>query len=222
MVGPAALAVALLLLPGWVYWRLEASPRTTRTALGEFFEVVAAGALATGATVLVYASLPNRLAGYKVGDLLTDPADLTGAYVRQHITRASWSIAVMVGFACAVAALAAWAQRRYRKHVGNDRSTYVPETPIWVQSMGNTDCVLTLDLRDGRRVTGYLRGHSVDDDGSPTVFLTPPLVVQKPASSGWRRGRKDSSSSPDRFPIHAITVPGSEIVAVWREFGDDD
>lgn len=113
----------------------------------------------------------------------------------------------MVVFACSLAAVAACAQRQYSKHVGNDRSTYVPETPIWVQSMGNTDCVPTLDLRDGRRVTGYLRGHSIDDDGTPTVFLTPPLAVQMPAPSRWRRGRQSPSPEPDRFPTHAITVP---------------
>lgn len=219
--GPAALFVALLLLPGWVYWRFEASPRTARSALGELFEVVGAGAVATGATILAYVSVPDEVRGLKVGDGLIDPTDLSARFVQNHLTRVCWTVAALVAIACTLAALAARAQRWYRRHWANDRSTYAPEIPIWVRTLGDKDRVVTIDLRDGRRFTGYLGGHSVDDDGTPTVFLTPPLTLETPASRpvvGWA---KQQPAVAD-FSGHAVTIPGPEIISVWREFSDDD
>ncbi len=217
--GPAALAVALILLPGWVYWRQAASPRTARSALGELFEVVAAGAVATGVTLLAYVSLPDRLGELKIGAHLINPADLSVEFVQSHATKVSWTVAAFVGIACALAALAAKAERWHRKRSSDDRSTYTPEVPIWVPALGNQDCVLSVELRDGRLVSGYLGGHSVDEDGTPTIFLTPPLVLETPRGPSALGARFLTKAA--NFGSHSLVIPGAEIICVWRKFDGD-
>ena len=166
-VGPTALAVALCLLPGWVYWRLEGRPRTARSSLGELFEVVGAGAATTGVALLAYVTLASKWDRY-----LVDPKDLSGTYVRDHLTKASWSAAAIVACACLLGALAAIAQRELRQRRAGERSTYLPETPLWVSALGGKpDTTVTVKITDGRRISGYLEGYEVDVDGPPSISL---------------------------------------------------
>lgn len=208
--GPAALAVLLCLLPGWVYWRLEGRPRTTRSSLGELFELVGAGALATGVTVLTYITVAER---WELP--LVAPGDLTRMYARDHLARIGWSAAVVVAVACGLAALAAIVQRKGWQRWTGDRSTYLPETPLWVSALGGRpETVVTVEIRDGRKVSGYLEGYEVDVDGSPSVLLSPPVTLDYPTSPRPRLGRRSKAES-DNFSHHSITIPGDEIIAVW-------
>ncbi len=207
--GPAALAVLLCLLPGWVYWRLEGRPRTTRSSLGELFEVVGAGAVASGLTVLAYVTITSH------GDLpVVQPSELTAAYVRHNLTRTSWSLALVVAVACGLGALAAIVQRVLRQRQTGERSTYLPETPLWVSALGGRpETVVTVEIRDGRKVSGYLEGYEVDTDGPPSIFLAPPVQVERPAAV--RAVLRRRGAEAEDFGRHSITIPGSEIVAVW-------
>lgn len=208
--GPAALAVLLCLLPGWVYSRLEGRPRTARSSLGELFEVVGAGAVASGLTVLTYVTITGHW------DLpVVQPSELTELYVRRNPTRTSWSVAVVVAVACGLGALAAKVQRELRQRQTGERSTYLPETPLWVSALGGKpETVVTVELRDGRKVSGYLEGYDIDADGSPSVFLSPPVKVDHPSAVRPVLRRRVAAEADD-FSHHSITIPGSEIVAVW-------
>ena len=219
LAGPAALAVALLLLPGWIYWRLEASPRTARSSLGEVFAVLGAGAAASGVTLLVYVSLQKQATDQPIVGRLVNPSNLTSHYARDEFTRVVWSAAAFVLLACLVAAVGASIQRRIRRWRSGDYTVYEPETPLWVKTLGNVDAPITVDLRSGSRVTGYFGGHSVDDQGAPTIFVTPPLALTTPVEPP-RFGRP-REPRVETFESNAITIPGSEVLLVWTEYGDD-
>ena len=106
--GPAALAVALMLLPGWVYWRIQPSPRTARTALSELFEVLAAGAVATGVTCLAYVSAEEWLPAKRWPDGLLEPRQLASPdFLEGHIALVSLTLVAIVVIACAGAVLVA-------------------------------------------------------------------------------------------------------------------
>src|SRR3954454_698797 len=124
--GPAALVVALVLLPGWIYWRLEGSPRTSRSPLGELFEVVGAGALTSGVTALAYVLILDASDGGFRGIQLVDPTRATTAYVQDHLTRVALNVAVVVTLACVLAWLMALGQRNIRAHRDDDHSKYEP------------------------------------------------------------------------------------------------
>lgn len=212
--GPAALLVALVLLPGWIYWRLEGSPRTSRSSLAELFEVVGAGALTSGVTALGYVLLLEATGTSIWGLGLVDPTRATAAYVQDHLTRVALNSAVVVATACALAALLGWGQARLRAWRDDDHAKYEPEKPLWIRSLGSTDRVITIETRDGRSVVGYFGGDSVDDEGVPTIHLTPPIAVLSPAKARlW--SRKPASPIREDFSNDAVTIPGSEIIAVW-------
>lgn len=218
--GFAALSVALVLLPGWIYWRLEGSPRLSRTALAELFEVVGAGLLTSGVTALGYVLLLDVTGGSVGGTRLADPTRATPLYVQEHLTRVALSSAAVVVTACALASLLGWGQARWRAHRDDDRAKYEPEKPLWIRSLGNRDHVITVETKDGRSISGYFGGDSVDDEGAPTIYLTPPIAVLTPSrSSRW--GRKTLEPDRDDFSENAVTIPGSEIIAVWSPYSTD-
>jgi hypothetical protein len=213
--GPDALAVALFLLPGWIYWRVEAQPRTARSALGELFEVVGAGAVATGVTLLAYVSLAPRLGSY-----LVDPRRMSDAFVREHLARASWSLATVVAVACLLAAAVALAQRKWRSTRDGERSAYLPETPLWVSALGGKpDTVVTVEMRDGRKVSGYLQGYDIETEGSPALFLSPPISLTS-AEPDRGTGVCDQTEAQP-FKGVSLSIPGSEVVAIWAPYNNE-
>jgi len=185
--------------------------------LAELFEVIGAGALTSGVTALAYVLILDSSGGSLGKARLVDPTVTTNAYVHDHLSRVSLNVATVVGLACVLAWLLALAQRRIRTHKDDDHSRYEPENPLWVRSLGNRENLLTVEMKDGRQIIGYLGGHSVDDDGTPTIYLTPPLATLTPSAQRRCRGRHTDPVRDD-YGKNAVTIAGTEIVAVWTSY----
>lgn len=211
--GPAALAVALILLPGWLFWRRESRPRVTGTNLAELFEVVGAGALFTGISVLAYLSITSAGPPCVAGLCVSDPRQFDARYVRANPAEIAWAVAVLVACACGLATLSANHLNRRRTLRAGEDLAYHPQVPLWVSALGGTSAAaLSVETRDGRRFTGYLGGYDIGDDAAPSVHLLPPVVIESPASRTLLASTKSESHT---YSAHRVTLPGSEIVAVW-------
>ena len=125
--------------------------------------------------------------------------------------------ASVVATACALAALLGWGQARLRAWRDDDHAKYEPEKPLWIRSLGSTDRVITIETRDGRSVIGYFGGDSVDDEPAPAIYLTPPIAVLSPTSPR-RWSRRPAGPIREDFSEDAVTIPGTEIVAVWSPY----
>ena len=167
--------------------------------------------LTTGLTLLGYVNAAH------LTDKIVQPADLDDAYVAHHPTAMAWLVASLVGVSCLLAIVAAGIKRRWSGK-GSGRVRYVPHQPLWVSTLGSkAESIVTVDLRDGRRVTGYLEGYEVDGDSTPSLYLSPPLLVETVGKT--RIGRPVNRA--DRFSGNAITISGSEVLAVWTAYTTD-
>lgn len=132
---------------------------------------------------------------------------LTGLHPAQPLTHVSGS----TGKGMLVAYL--------RRKRDDDSSRYLPETPVWVRGLGGkSERVVTVDMRDGRRISGYLEAYEVDADGAPGIFLSPPIRVD------WiDPGRRWRPAEPkhDQFRGNGLTIAGSELTAVWSPYGEE-
>ncbi len=215
LAGPSALLVALCLIPGWLYWRLEGTPRTARTTLSETFEVVVASALSVGVAVVAYLYVQRNWV-----TSLASPRALTAPALGDDALTFVLSVWVIVGTGAFLAVLAALTVRAVRRRRSNDSSFYDSETSLWVSVLGGQPAAtITVDVKSGERFSGYLGSYEVTDDGAtPAIRLLPPIVVRHPTIRLLIRRKRPSDSE---IMDHDVVLPGSEIVAIWVANSED-
>lgn len=206
--GPSALLIALFLIPGWLYWKFEGSPRTARSALAETFEVLVVSAVALALAGWVYIAIEGHWS-----TPLVDPISLTGDVPRDQLVRTLWSLAALLGLACVFALLGVGLQalRRRRTQGG---STYHPDKTLWNHAFeGQKEPVVTVEVKSGQKYTGYLVDYEMTSQGAtPPIMLEPPISIESGLAIG-SRGRERRVARVYRQAN--VVIPGSEIVAVW-------
>lgn len=206
--GPSALAIALCLIPGWLYWKFEGSPRTARSALAETFEVLVGSAATLGLASLAYLGIQSHWQ-----TPLADPAALVADGTNVDIWRRIWSFTSVLGAACLMAIAGASLQRWWRER-SHGRSSYDADTPLWASALGGRkEPVVSIQVKGGERYTGYLGGFEVTQQGAtPPILLLPPIEVERRIPIG-PRGRESRTSR--LYRADNIVIPGPEIVSVW-------
>lgn len=205
--GPTALLVALLLVPGWIFTRAEGAPRSSRTSIEEVFHILVWSLASTGAAALGYVTLTESKDTW-----LMPVGDLSGVTLAESPIRTAWSAAALVAVASALAYLLGRSTRSLRTKRSGDQAVYRQEVPLWVTALpGSTDTVLTVDMKDGRQVVGYLRGHEVTDDRTPDLHLESPRIIYPKRNRWWNR-----ESQPDEksYSEHTMLIVGLEIASV--------
>ena len=206
--GPSALLIALFLIPGWLYWKFEGSPRTSRSALAETFEVLVVSAIALALAGWAYIAVESHWS-----TSLADPISLIADVPKDQLVRTLGSLAVLLGLACVIAVLgvAVQALRRSRTQGG---STYHPDKTLWNHAFeGQREPVVTVEVKSGRQYTGYLVDYEMTSQGAtPPIILEPPISMESDVAIG--------SKGRERRVVRVyrqcnVVIPGSEIVAVW-------
>jgi hypothetical protein len=173
------LAVAAL-GPGYVYLRVaeRRSARPERSSLLEAVELAVVGALASTAALLVVGALADWTHVANAHWLAADPASYTG----HHPLRLLWLVALTLGLAYLIAFAAA-------KVIHRTPDVIRPAGSAWTEAFINKcpkGCatVLTVELRDGRKVEGTHGAHTPSVDYNRELYLRAPLRVQAgPASA---------------------------------------
>lgn len=205
--GPTALLVALLLVPGWIFTRTEGAPRTSRTGIEEVFHILVWSLASTGVAALAYVTF-----SHSADTWLMPVSDLSGATLAESPLRTAWSAAALVTAASALAYFLGRSTRWIRTKRTGDRAVYRQEVPLWVAALpGSSNTVLTIDMKDGRQITGYLMGHEVTDDRTPDLHIQSPRIVSPEQARWWNREPQPDERS---YSEHTMMLVGSEIASV--------
>jgi hypothetical protein len=198
------LVIVLALVPGWLYLRLRERrrPPSSATGLSQLLQVVAAGLLTTGISVLVLSLvlslIPHRRLPWLI-DLRAWGA-LGDDYLRHNVRNSVISVAVVL----VLASLAALALDRLQRSDSSDR--FHPESSVWGQALGNrpngTVPWVGLKLRDGPLVEGVLHSLSFghEDQDERDIAITRPIRVTD-----------EDGGSAREVEIDRVVVPGREI-----------
>lgn len=159
--------------PGYVYVRLveRSEPRADRSTLHEAVEFLVVGAVTSTiavAVVLIVARYSHWL----------DPESLgthTRHYVVVHPIRASSAVLAVLVLSYGGAALAALAARAGKE------TGHKPGSSAWMELL-RTDAkdpplIVTVEMRDGRKVSGYLHGATAGVVGDRELALKKPIAV---------------------------------------------
>jgi uncharacterized membrane protein YvlD (DUF360 family) len=175
-VTPTLTFVGLLLFvgsvgPGYVYLRTseKREPRQDRTALIEAAELFVVGTLATGITVGILSAGAMAMKQLDIVRLTRTPVE----YLANQPLRV-----LILGLAAIILShLAAWGAARI-VHAGKEASLR-PESTVWHETFRRVaiggPVFVTLELVDGRRVSGYLHTYSIDRPAEPRE-----ISLQKP------------------------------------------
>jgi hypothetical protein len=171
--------------PGYIYLRVteRRSARPERSGLLEAVELAVVGALASTTALLVVGALADWTRVANAHWLAVDPA----SYVGHHPLRLLWLVAVTLGLAYLIAFAVAKVTHRTPDVIRPAGSAWT-EAFIKECPKGRV-AVLTVELRDGRKVEGTLRAHTQSVDYNRELYLSAPLRVQAgPASAPVRPG----------------------------------
>jgi hypothetical protein len=166
--------------PGYIYLRVveRRNARPERSGLLEAVELVIVGALASTAALLVIGALADWTHIANAHWLAAHPA----SYAGHHPLRLLWLVALTLGLAYLIAFAVANVIHRAPDAIR-------PAGSAWTEAF-ITECpkgsaaVLTVELRDGRKIEGTLRAHTPSVDYNRELYLTAPLRVQAgPASA---------------------------------------
>jgi hypothetical protein len=166
--------------PGYIYLRVaeRRSERPERSGLLEAVELAVVGALASTTALLIVGALADWTHVADAHWLAAHPANYAG----QHPLRLLWLVALTLGLAYLIAFAVAKVRHRTPDVIR-------PAGSAWTEAF-KKDCpkgrvaVLTVELRDGRKVEGTLRAHTPSVDYNRELYLTAPLRVQAgPASA---------------------------------------
>jgi hypothetical protein len=162
--------------PGYLYLRVaeRRSIRLERSGLLEAVELAVVGAFASTIALLIVAALADELGVINVHWLSTGPR----IYFAHHPLRLLWLLTVSLGAAYGLAYLAARVAHR------GQPASIVPGT-AWTEAFqeargpGSKVAVrATVELRDGRKIEGTLRGHSTEIADNRDLLLVAPLRAQ--------------------------------------------
>ena len=187
--------------PGYVYIRVaeRRRPRADRSGLLEAVELVVIGAAASTAVLLVTVWAADVVHAVNAVQLARRPH----AYFHRHTLAVLALLLVVLVFAYAFAAVVALLI--HRRETGSIR----PEATSWYDAFwedrpGRTDIVVvTVELRDQRKVTGVLRSFTIGLDDSRELGLCAPIAVQAGP-------RATATTTDDRF----IVLREADVLAV--------
>ena len=138
--------------------------------------------------------------------------ELSGASLAESPIRSAWSAVALVAVASALAYLLGRSARKVRTKRSGDQAVYRQEVPLWVAALpGSLDTVLTVDMKDGRQIVGYLRGHEVTDDRTPDLHIESPRIMYPKQVRWWNRKSQPNERS---YSKHTMLLVGSEIASV--------
>jgi hypothetical protein len=164
--------------PGYVYLRVaeRRGVRPERSGLLEAVELAVVGAFASTVATLAVFALADAANVVNIHTLGSDPQH----YAEDHPLRLLWLVAVtlLTGYALA------WTGARL-VHLRNEPNI-VPGGTAWGNAFRAElphpyDVVrVTVELRDGRKLTGPLGGFTTDADADRELCLAAPIFVQLP------------------------------------------
>lgn len=199
--GPTALVVALLLLPGWIFTRVEGLPRMSRSAVEEVLHLIACSLATAGVAVLAYVTTTEHF-----DTPLTQVTALTREGLADSPSRAAWSAAGLVGASCVIAWIGGAVVKWRRGRGADDETVYHPEASLWASFFpGAHGTVVDVQMRDGRLISGYFVGHDVTDERTPDLHIQEPRVATPPSMA-----ETDSRA----YPGVRMMLIGTEIVSV--------
>lgn len=180
---PLGLVLFLAALgPGYVYIRIaeQRRPRPDRSGLLEAVELAVIGALASTAALLAVLPIAGLISATSISKLARDPS----AYIHANPVTAVGLTAVVLAVACALAyALATLVHRKDAANVRPGGTSWYDA--FWANRPGQEDVVIvTLELRDHRKITGKLRSFTVGLEENREIGLAAPIATQAgPGSS---------------------------------------
>jgi hypothetical protein len=199
--GLVVLAIALALVPGWLYLRLRerSRPPSNATGLSELVEVAAVGLITTGLSALVLSLLPHTWLRGLVD--IEAWAHEGNDYLREHVRSTLVTAAVVLGLASAIAFLLHTVQR------GSARDRFDAQSSVWGKTMQPRDGKprwVSLQLRSGQLVEGQLHSLSLGYESydERDIALARPIRVTE-------QGR-----TVDRADLDHVIVPGREIAHI--------
>lgn len=188
LLGLAVFAAAVG--PGYLYVRAteQYAPREERTTLREASELVFVGAIASGIAALLVLVLGELTNGFDTEALAADRSDYL-------ITEPLRSLGALLAFFL-LSYGGAWAVAQVQ-HRG--RQPLVGEGPVWRRAFSEyrpVGCAVwtTVELRDGRKLAGSLRGYSWGRNQPRELMLWEPILVQAATA-------KQGTKIDDRFLI---------------------
>jgi hypothetical protein len=201
------LGLALFVLavtPGYIYLRVaeRRAPRPERSPLLLTVELIVIG---TGATLLTVLGIAGLL-----GLLSVEPVDVgewlrTGSvYANSHLLPLTLVFCVVIVLSNLGTGLVA-----YWLHKGK-RPGFQPSGSVWTEIMtrdaGENDVFLSLQLKSGAKVEGYLHSFPLERiDADSEIALQPPIFVAYPDEER-RRASKTQRFIVSRGEIAHITV----------------
>jgi hypothetical protein len=193
--------------PGYIYLRVveRRNARPERSGLLETVELAVVGALASIVALLVVGALADWTHVANAHWLAAHPA----SYASHHPLRLLWLLALTLGLAYLIAFVVAHLTHRAPDAIRPAGSAWT-EAFIDERPKGSA-AVLTVELRDGRKVEGTLRAHTPSVDYNRELYLTAPLRVQAgPASAP---ARLDSTSFMVLRETDILAVSGKYVAA---------
>jgi Family of unknown function (DUF6338) len=173
LLGLALLAAALG--PGYLYVRYasDRKPRRDQSPLQEMIEMLVIGGLAavlSGSVILILGDATGWIDTSAI-------ADNPGRYLVTEPARAFTGLLLFFGLAYAGAALAA--HRRYRNepkvsHGAAWHEMFYERLPVKNKHVP----LLTVELKDGRKITGAVHSFTRERDSNRELVLIPPMRVQ--------------------------------------------
>jgi hypothetical protein len=186
--------------PGYIYLRVaeRRSRRPERSGLLEAVELAVIGALASTVALLIVGALADWFGIANVHWLGAHPA----VYAGHHPLRLLWLVSAALALAYLIAYVAAIVA-----HHGKPDAIR-PAGSAWTEAFMSerpktTATVLTVELRDGRRVEGTLQAHTPNPDDNRELYLIAPIRVQ----AGPR-------STPVRLAESFVVLRETDILAI--------
>jgi hypothetical protein len=192
--------------PGYVYLRVaeRRGVRPERSGLLEAVELAVVGAFASTVATLAVFALADAANVVNIHVLGSDPQH----YAEDHPLRLLWLVAVtlLTGYALA------WTGARL-VHLRNEPNI-VPGGTAWGNAFRAElphpyDVVrVTVELRDGRKLTGPLGGFTTDADADRELCLAAPIFVQLPGPG----------AQPTRLEDDFIVAREADILAISGKY----
>jgi Family of unknown function (DUF6338) len=185
LIPNSLLALAIFLAsigPGFVHVRIaeRRGPRGLRTPLTELAELAVVGSAATVAAAAIWLGIGELVHALEAGRLLTDTDayfdDEPGAIVAFVLLSLATSYALAIG--------AATILYKGIQH-GKPPKSFSENTTGWVQAMfserphENTVVLAVVELSDGKKVSGVVRGFTAESGENRELRLTAPIAITR-------------------------------------------
>jgi hypothetical protein len=171
-----ALFLAACLVPGFVFLRVAEVRRghLARSSLVEAVELAGVGAATSLIAAMVVLGIGRWWSVIKASSLARDP----GTYLLLHPFRGLGSVLATFSLSCVLAWIAA------RAVFKSQESVFHPAGTSWAKVMwedlpsASHRVLVTVELKDGRRVVGVVRSFTAELAANRELALTPPIGAQ--------------------------------------------